>query len=140
MMMAKHLTIILSVTLFLFSCGCTYAQEKRKMPSSSSHSSATGPSEMKNQQSQPFDESVSLKIYVDKTGQITLNEQPTSTDQLDHKLKLLKEQNGIVFYSRDDATSAPTEQAMNVIKLIVANKLPIRLYTDRTFTQPVLVK
>jgi hypothetical protein len=50
----------------------------------------------------------------------------------------LKAGDGIVYYSRDNSTQAPPVESMKVMELVVKYSLPIRLYTDKTFT--VIVK
>lgn len=78
-----------------------------------------------------------IKVYVDKTGQITANGTPISLEALDSSFNKLKATNGTVYYSRDDVQGEPPAESMKVMDLISKHSLSVMFYTDKTFTQPV---
>jgi biopolymer transport protein ExbD len=78
-----------------------------------------------------------IKVYVEKDGRITADEKETSLSDLDSSFSRLKARNGTVYYSRDNGESDPPPEAMKVMDLIVKYKLPVRLYTDKTFTETI---
>jgi biopolymer transport protein ExbD len=78
-----------------------------------------------------------IKVYVEKDGRITADEKETSLSDLDSSFSRLKSRNGTVYYSRDNGQSDPPPEAMKVMELIVKYKLPVRLYTDKTFTETI---
>jgi biopolymer transport protein ExbD len=78
-----------------------------------------------------------IKVYVEKDGRITADEKVTSLNDLDSSFSRLKARNGTVYYSRDNGESDPPPEAMKVMELIVKYKLPVRLYTDKTFTETI---
>jgi hypothetical protein len=79
-----------------------------------------------------------IKVYVDETGVITANGNSISLEGLDSSFNKLKINNGIVYYSRANGQGEPPPESMKVIELVVKYSLPIKLYTDKTFS--VLVK
>jgi len=74
-----------------------------------------------------------IKVYVEQDGKILANEIEISLSELDSSFRKLKG-NGIVYYSRDNGQGNPPEESMNVIELIVKYSLPVKLFTDKTFT------
>ena len=78
-----------------------------------------------------------IKVFVDKTGQITANGIPTYLNVLDSCFSKLKISNGVVYYSRDNVEADPPEESMKVMELITKYSLPVKFYTDKTFTQAV---
>ena len=78
-----------------------------------------------------------IKIYVNKNGLITANGNHIALPELDKELEELKNKNGTVYYSRDDIANNSPEESMKVMELIVKYKLPMKFYTDQTFTTPV---
>jgi len=81
-----------------------------------------------------------LKIYVNDQGEITSNGDQTSLEELDTLLKAVKDKNGVVYYSRGNIAGEPPANAMEVIKLIVKYKLPLKFFTDQTFTTLAEIK
>ena len=114
------LLIIIS-TIITFACN--ESNQKEKSIESSSISSDTA-----------IDKNV-VKVYVTNSGLITADGKNISLNNLDTTLKNLKANNGIVYYSRDNAAEDPPEESMQVMELIVKYSLPVKLYTDKTFTQ-----
>ena len=78
-----------------------------------------------------------VKVYVELNGAITANGNPVSLVELDSSLSKLKANNGVVYYSRDNATQDAPEVAMKVMELVVKYSLPIKLFTDKTFSEIV---
>ena len=79
-----------------------------------------------------------IKVYVDQTGLITADGNPISLDGLDSSFNKLKISNGIVYYSRANGQAEPPPESMKVMEIVIKYSLPIKLYTDKTFS--VLVK
>lgn len=82
---------------------------------------------------------IPIKVYVDKKGQIFADRNKIRVSELDKKLKELKEKDGIVYYSRENATGEPPVESIEVIELVIKHELPIKFYTDKTFTTPVKI-
>lgn len=74
------------------------------------------------------------KIYVSQSGALFLNGKRIAPEALKAELKRLKKANGIVWYSRENGAAEPTDKEMVAIKMVVEERLPIQLYTDKTFT------
>lgn len=85
-------------------------------------------------------DSIAIKVFVDKAGQITANGQPISLALLDTSFAQLKINNGSVYYSRDNVQGDPPEESIKVMDLITKHGLPVQFYTDKTFTQIVSFK
>jgi biopolymer transport protein ExbD len=67
------------------------------------------------------------KIKVDQAGTIYLNGNSVSIQELKHEFKRLKQVNGAVWYYRDNPQGEPHPKAVEVIKAVVDEKLPVRL-------------
>jgi uncharacterized protein YcfL len=78
-----------------------------------------------------------IKVFVDKSGLITLNGNPSSLSMLDSSFKKLELSKGVVYYSRDNVEARPPEESMQVMELIIKYSLTVKFYTDKTFTQTV---
>lgn len=78
-----------------------------------------------------------IKVYVDKTGQITANGNPASLDDLDSSFSKLKASKGAVYYARNNVETDPSAESMKVMELIIKYSLSVKFYTDKTFTQAV---
>ena len=78
-----------------------------------------------------------IKVWVEQDGMITANGSSISLEDLDSSLSKLKNTNGSVYYSRANGQGEPPAEAMKVIDLVVKYGLPIKLYTDKTFTEIV---
>jgi len=81
-----------------------------------------------------------LKIYVNDQGEVISNGEQTSLEELDGQLKALKGNNGVVYYSRGNIAGEPPANAMEVVKLIVKYQLPLKFFTDQTFTTLAEIK
>ena len=79
-----------------------------------------------------------IKVFVEQTGLITANGNSISLTELDSAFSKLKMSNGIVYYSRANVEGDPPPESMKIMNLIVKYGLPVKLYTDKTFS--VVVK
>ena len=73
------------------------------------------------------------RIYVDSTGVVTVNGQVASVADLSETLSALKPRPTEVCYSRVNAPGEPPAEVMAVIKAIMALRVPVSFYTDKTF-------
>jgi hypothetical protein len=74
-----------------------------------------------------------VRIYVDGGGVITVNGQVASVADLPQKLSSLKPRPTEVCYSRANAQGEPPPEVMAVIQAIMALRVPVSFYTDKTF-------
>jgi len=75
-----------------------------------------------------------IKVYVDENGLIMANGNSVSLANLDSSFSKLKANNGTVHYSRANAKGEPPAESMKVMELVVKYELPIKLFTDNTFS------
>ncbi len=77
-----------------------------------------------------------LKIYVNKDGKVRVNEREISLAELDSFIDSAKSKTKTVYYSRYNAQEyeGPKESLL-VLDIIVKYSLPVRFYTDSTFSQ-----
>jgi hypothetical protein len=85
---------------------------------------------------QPIDSTV-LQVYIDSTGLITANGSTITLAGLDSSLKKLKARNGTVYYTRDNPVGDPPKESGKVIEMVTKQNLPLKFYTDKTFTEIV---
>ncbi len=78
-----------------------------------------------------------LKVKVLDGGDITADGQPVTPEQLATKLAELKQVGGSVWYHRESPAGEPHPNAMKVIALVTANRLPIRLSALPDFSDAV---
>jgi len=71
------------------------------------------------------------------SGQILVNGQPTSLAALDVALAEVKNQNGVVWYYRENARAEPPPEAMQAIQLVVKHRLPVSMSTKPDFSDVV---
>lgn len=74
-----------------------------------------------------------VRIYVDGAGVITVNGQVASVADLPQRLSSLKPRPTEVCYSRANAQGEPPPEVMAVIQAIMALRVPVSFYTDKTF-------
>ena len=67
------------------------------------------------------------KVKVDTAGNISLNGNSVSIQEIKHEFKRLKQVNGAVWYHRENPQGEPHPNAVEVIKAVVDEKLPVRL-------------
>jgi hypothetical protein len=74
-----------------------------------------------------------VRIYVDGVGVITVNGRVVSVADLSQTLSSLKPRPTEVCYSRASAQGEPPPEVMPVIQAIMALRVPVSFYTDKTF-------
>jgi hypothetical protein len=77
------------------------------------------------------------KIWVSKNGAVEVDGKPADLDLVESTLATLAERKGVVLYGRDGATEEPHPNAMKVIQMVVAHRLPIRMSTKPDFSDAV---
>jgi len=68
-----------------------------------------------------------LRIAVFKDGRVTVDGAPASMDSIRASLKQLHAQHGVVWYYREEGQEDPPPAATEIIKIVIENRLPIRL-------------
>jgi hypothetical protein len=86
----------------------------------------------------PIDTNIA-KVFVSADEKILVNGKESSLGELEVDLKRLPA-NGMVYYSRANASQEPSTTAMKVVDVIAKRSLPIQFYTDNTFTEVVKLK
>jgi hypothetical protein len=124
----RRLIIIISFAYFLLLSACADTTQETEQ------SATPNQPTISQKETTPVDTSNVIKVYVEPSGQVIANGNPTTLNALDSSFKKLKELNGTVCYSRDNPDKDPPAESMKVIGLAVKYRLPIRLYTDNTFT------
>ena len=76
-----------------------------------------------------------LKVTVSADGDITVDGQASTLDQLSLELDELKKSAGVVWYHRENAHDEPHSNAMKVMQLVIDNQLPIRLCEKPDFSE-----
>lgn len=120
----KFSSAIVILSVVLLSCGGNSSRDN------------SGAAKIDASQNNVADSNV-IKVYVEKNGAITANGNSISLAELDSSFGKLKAKNGIVYYSRDNPTQDASEESMKVMELVVKYSLPIKLFTDRTFSEIV---
>ena len=124
----KIMLSFLIISTFIILIGCSNDSQNEKNNSET----------LQTEQEQTSIDSNVIKVFVGLDGKITADGKEISLNNLDSSFSKLKESNGTVFYSRDIGQGEPPQEAMKVMELIVKYGLPVKLFTDKTFT--VLVK
>ncbi|MBL8898629.1 MAG: hypothetical protein JNM84_13415 [Planctomycetes bacterium] len=75
-----------------------------------------------------------LRIWVFATGAIEVDGKPVELDDVRKALEELAVQSGAVLYGRESPSAEPHPNAMQIIKWVVENQLPIRLCKERDFS------
>ena len=114
-------TILTIVSILLISCA---------QSTSNNNASTT------NNSTQIID-TLSLKVYVNQQGTITVNGTIVTLWQLDTKMQHIKNKKGVIFYSRDNQQADPPKESIQVMEIIVKYSLPLKFFSDSTFTQVV---
>ena len=78
------------------------------------------------------------KVKVDRRGQIFLNEQLVSLDELRKAFSDLKRVDGAVWYYRENPEEEPTPEAMSVIQAVMDAQLPIRLSSKPDYSDSIV--
>jgi hypothetical protein len=90
-----------------------------------------------NAQAKP-DESVVGRVAVTAKGAVTFDGVVVTVDVLKQKLADLKKRNGVVWYYREAGKGEPPAQAMEAMKLVVDNRLPISMSTKPDYSDVLL--
>ena len=115
-----------SLAVFLiFSCGQNHQDENAKVDPAGAALTA--------------DTNV-VKVYVDNAGILSADGQAVTLPELDSVMKNLKSKNGTVYYSRDNINADPPEASMQAIAIVAKYELPLKFFTDKTFTEAVKLK
>ena len=77
------------------------------------------------------------RISVLASGEILLDGKTASIAQVKRALEKMKAERSMVWYYRESGRGEPPEQAIELFKLIVENKLPISLSTKPDFSDYV---
>jgi hypothetical protein len=83
-------------------------------------------------------ESVVGRIAVTGNGTVSFDGAVVTMDALKQKLSDLKKRNGVVWYYREASKDDPPPQAMQVMKLIIDNRLPISISTKPDYSDVLL--
>ena len=121
MLMPPSLVLVVCAGLALGACRST----ARNASASAAPSAAPAPS------------SSSMKIWVSANGDIEVDGKPSDIPALAPALGELAKRKGVVLYGRDAAGKEPHPNAMSVIKLVVANELPLRMSSKRDFSDAI---
>ena len=78
-----------------------------------------------------------LKVSVLVSGSVLLDGEPVSLGGLQEKFQSLKAARGVVWYYREAAGGEPPEEAMQVMRLVTDNRLPISLSSKPDFSDYV---
>jgi hypothetical protein len=78
-----------------------------------------------------------LKIAVMADGRITVNGSPATMDSVRVSLKRLAEQEGVVWYYREEGQSKASPESSEVIQAVIENRLPIRLSSRPDFSDAI---
>jgi len=78
------------------------------------------------------------KIAVTAKGDVTFDGKPVTIDVLKERLADLKKRSGEVWYYREAGRREPPAQAMQVIKLVADNRLPVSVSTKPDFSDVLL--
>lgn len=76
-----------------------------------------------------------IKVYLEASGNILADGKPTSVSELDSSFLKLATRGGTVYYARDNPQDDPPAVYLEVVDLVFQHGLPIRFYTDKTFTE-----
>ncbi|MEO6671774.1 MAG: hypothetical protein ABIN36_19980 [Ferruginibacter sp.] len=129
----KYILIITFISIFLFSAGCGDGETEKTYPADST--SAVNQNTM--EETAMLNDTNVVKVYVDKAGKITAGGNPTDLTSLDVAFSELKKNKGTVYYSRDQVQGDPPAESMKVIELVAKYRLPVKFFTDKTFSHAV---
>jgi hypothetical protein len=79
-----------------------------------------------------------IKLAVFNDGRITADGSPVTIESLREMFKTLAAKKGVVWYYREDAKGAPPPQATEVIKEVIAARLPISFSSLPDYSNVVL--
>jgi biopolymer transport protein ExbD len=80
----------------------------------------------------PNPDSPYVKVFVSKSGEITLDGKLASMDEVRAAFASLAQKRGVVLYAREaPEEEKPHPNAMQVISLVTQNRLPVRLCVNK---------
>lgn len=86
----------------------------------------------------PAADSTYVKIYVSKTGEVTMDGKVATIDEVGRALSDLAKRRGVVLYTRDSHEMFESHPIANkVMDLVVQNRLPIRLCMNKDFSDAI---
>ncbi len=80
---------------------------------------------------------MNLRVKVLTDGSIFANDQPVTLDELAEQFATLSKASGTVWYYREASEIEPHPNAMEIMRLIVENKLSVTLSTKPDFSDSV---
>jgi hypothetical protein len=83
------------------------------------------------------DESVVAKIVVKADGALYFDGKKTELRELEGLLKPIQEKHGVVWYYRASPRAEPHPVALEVLKLVMAKQIPIKLFSKEDFSEYV---
>ena len=79
-----------------------------------------------------------IKIYVAKSGEITLDDKPATLDEVKSALAALAQKSGVVLYTRESPEEfEPHPNGNKIVEMIVENRLPVRLCRNKDFSDAI---
>ena len=78
-----------------------------------------------------------LKLYLNSKAEIINDGTSINYEELTGLLKSLRENKGTVYYSRANINSKAPEESMSLVNEIIKYQLPVKFFTDSTFTKSV---
>ena len=86
---------------------------------------------------QKLNTEIVLKVSVLQSGKLLANGADIQLDELDARLSQVKSQNGVVWYYREGGQGEPPPIAMEVVKLVVKQSLPISMSSKPDFSDTI---
>lgn len=78
-----------------------------------------------------------MKLYISDNGSFSVNGTSKNFRELNTALLALKAENGEVHYSRAAGINSDSPLVMEIVNLVIQHQLPIKIYTDSTFSTTV---
>jgi len=80
-----------------------------------------------------------LEVFVNTKGKIIVNGKKINSTELENRLTVLQEKNGVVRYFQSKVEKKSVlKQHKNIMALVKKYKRPINFYTDKTFTKEII--
>ena len=139
--MIKQITSITIFIIFLFITGCNNGDDENSgNPEDNRNEDHSAVNKNTAEETTMLNDTNTIKVYVDKTGKITAGGNPTDLVSLDSAFSKLKKTKGTVYYSRDQVQGDAPAESKRIIELVAKYRLPVKFFTDKTFTQDVNFK
>ena len=85
----------------------------------------------------PAPDAPSMKIWIFKTGSVEVNGTHVDVESVGAMLAEHAQRKGVVFYGRDAPEEDPHPNAMSVLQMVMASRLPVRMSTKRDYSDAV---